>query len=541
MKRKRPAGPSATDLLEQAFSLLRGAPATALACYYTGSVPFVLGVLFFWTDMGHSAFARERVADSALGLAALFLWMKCWQAACAARWRAWLEDEPPAPWTPGRVARLVIVQTAIQPAGLLLKPLTLAMTIPYGWSRAFFENVTMLGDGSTAHVREVSGAAWEQAKLWQRQNHTALSLLTAFGLFVWLNVATLIFAAPWILKTALGVETVFTRSGLGMLNTTTLLATVGASYLCLGPVTKAFYALRCFHGRSLRSGRDLAVELRRLVATASLVLLLCMPSFNAMAAESATPVRVETVEPAQLSEKIDEVLARREFAWRLPRGEAPEEAKHSFLADFFEGVGKTIRDWLRPVGKLIGKILKKLDEWLGNRWNREHGSGFSLADYAGPLRAVLVVATALLAGILAFLIWKRWKQGRRATAIVAEALPAAPDLTADDVNAAQLPEDGWLRLAREMMERGELRLALRALFLAALAHLGSRELIAIARHKSNRDYERELHRRARTRDELLAAFAENRALFEGAWYGLHEVTREVIDRFSANVERIRAA
>ena len=115
-----------------------------------------------------------------------------------------------------------------------------------------------------------------------------------------------------------------------------------------------------------------------------------------------------------------------------------------------------------------------------------------------------------------------------------------PDLRSDDIVADHLPEDGWLKLARELMEQGELRLALRASYLAGLAHLGHRQLITIARHKSNFDYERELRRRARTRDELLSAFDENLDAFERAWYGLHEVTRDTLGGFNANLERIRA-
>ena len=38
--------------------------------------------------------------------------------------------------------------------------------------------------------------------------------------------------------------------------------------------------------------------------------------------------------------------------------------------------------------------------------------------------------------------------------------------------ASQLPEDAWLKLAREMVEKGDLRLAVRAMYLAMLAHLG---------------------------------------------------------------------
>jgi hypothetical protein len=80
---------------------------------------------------------------------------------------------------------------------------------------------------------------------------------------------------------------------------------------------------------------------------------------------------------------------------------------------------------------------------------------------------------------------------------------------------------------------------LRALFLANLSHLATRELIAIARFKSNRDYQRELHRRAHTLPVLITAFGDNVTAFERAWYGMHEVTPAALDEFTANLKRIR--
>jgi hypothetical protein len=107
------------------------------------------------------------------------------------------------------------------------------------------------------------------------------------------------------------------------------------------------------------------------------------------------------------------------------------------------------------------------------------------------------------------------------------------------VTAAQLPEDDWLKLAREMMEKGEFRLAMRALYLAGLAHLAQRELVSIARFKSNRDYEREVRRRARGHPDLCTAFTENVTDFDRVWYGLHDA-RDAIQRFQGNLDRIRA-
>ena len=114
-----------------------------------------------------------------------------------------------------------------------------------------------------------------------------------------------------------------------------------------------------------------------------------------------------------------------------------------------------------------------------------------------------------------------------------------PDLRSEDIVADQLPEDGWIALAREYAARGELTLALRAAWLAGLAHLGHRELINISRHKTNRDYDRELRRRARDRVPLLAAFEQNLTSFERSWYGNHEVTAERFNSFEGNLDQIR--
>ncbi len=114
----------------------------------------------------------------------------------------------------------------------------------------------------------------------------------------------------------------------------------------------------------------------------------------------------------------------------------------------------------------------------------------------------------------------------------------APDLNRENVLASDLPEDEWLRLANELLGRGELRLAVRALYLSNLAFLGARRLIRIARSKSNSIYERELRLRPHG-NELLAPFAQSNRNFECAWYGFHEVTPEFVDAFQQDVEALR--
>ena len=47
---ERGASPGVFSLVEEAVVLLRRQP-LALARYYIGALPFVLGFLFFWADM----------------------------------------------------------------------------------------------------------------------------------------------------------------------------------------------------------------------------------------------------------------------------------------------------------------------------------------------------------------------------------------------------------------------------------------------------------------------------------------------------------
>ena len=150
----------------------------------------------------------------------------------------------------------------------------------------------------------------------------------------------------------------------------------------------------------------------------------------------------------------------------------------------------------------------------------------------------LIVLCVALVCFLAVKIRERILQNRGTAPKTAGAEHV--DLAEESVTADQLPEDEWLRLAREMMNKGEWRLALRALFLAGLAHLSQRGLIALARHKSNRDYQSELTRRAPAQPTLHDAFTQNLRAVERIWYGRHEVNPDMLEIFQSNLEKLRA-
>ena len=111
---------------------------------------------------------------------------------------------------------------------------------------------------------------------------------------------------------------------MGLLNPTFFAATFAALYLCLDPLRKAINVLRCFYGSSLRSGEDLQVQLkavRRAAALAASVLLFLgvLAPTPAHAAMKEHP----RVSATELSQSLDDVLERREYAWRAPRDSEP--------------------------------------------------------------------------------------------------------------------------------------------------------------------------------------------------------------------------
>lgn len=304
-------GKSALDIAGEALHIVRAAPLHVVMSYYIGSAPLVLGLLYFWAEMSVGAFAASRCLAASLALAVLFIWMKCWQTVYTAGIRAQITGKPAPEWTVLRVARLVRTQAALQPYGLLAIPAALLVTLPFVAVVGFYQNLTVLDTGDATPGRQLAGRAWKQAGLWQKQGLGLIwlmspwilatgmivvfaslrlaqyinpasyatdgmvwfilltifaflltALICPFGAVVAGNIAVALALLPWLLTSFLGADTTFTLSGAGAVFNTTFLVTVfGLSYLCLDPVVKAAYTLRCFLGESQTTGEDLIVEL----------------------------------------------------------------------------------------------------------------------------------------------------------------------------------------------------------------------------------------------------------------------------------------
>ena len=591
-KRKRRDGKSAIEIADEAVHLLRRAPARALACYYFGSLPFILGLLYFWADMSKSAFAYDHLYSGALMLALLFLWMKTWQEVYAGLLWAEVSGEAVPRGGLSRLLRVAMLQTIIQPSGLLVLPLALLFTVPFGWTYAFYQNVTVLDDGDGMGVRELVRNAMKFAQPWQKQNHLliwalspfltivaaglflviipvtaaiapdwtgfflgiysvllvlALMPLSPFGVVIAANIATGILLLLELLRMLLGLNMALLQSSGAIFNSTFFAIVIGLTYLCMDPLVKAAYVLRCFYAKSIRSGEDLKVELRRLAQKAAMAAVLCafcvgMPAFDASAVpETPAPAAYEqrmSVSPAELDMALDRELQARRYVWRMPRerleGTAREQGP---LGLFMQAIRDTLIEWAKTVRSWLRKLGDWLDKIMPDRSPEEPRDSSSIGAALRFVLYLLLGAILLVAGVMLYRMWKR--RGLQSLEVVAEAMEAEIDIEDEDTTADGLPEEGWLKLAKDLPEKGELRLAVRAVFLATLSHLGEREFVNIARFKSNLDYRRELGLRAHAQPEILETFSRSVTIYEAVWYGLHEARQELFDRIVANQERLR--
>jgi hypothetical protein len=551
-------------IVEEATHLLRQSPTIAWVYYYLGTAPFVSYLFFFWSDMSRSAMAESRLMESSLILAVLYGWMKVWQALYCERLMAIIEGkEELAPMKLRGWLRLISSQTWIHASMPWVLTLASIAVLPMAWVYAFYHNITVFAaehyrDGG--RTRALYDKALSQSHYLPLQNHGLLLLLSLIAPLVYFNVFSGFATLCFLMKAFTGMENEFTRQPSLFMTSSFQMMIIGVCYLIMGPLVKALYVLRCFYGAARRTGIDLEVRLRELRKTVTVLAIAMLglatgsvqaktadnqASFNKVdagklnqkmpAGKTNTPP-VLNVHGEVLDQKIKDVLASNEYQWRFPREHKVVESKSWFgrmINDFQDWVGSVMKSIFRFIGEIIDSLFKRK---LQTDDEKPSAGG---SAWLASLAWIIYGLIGLIVALLAVLVYRTWKSSRIETPVIAEA-DAAPEINLESANivASQLPENEWLRLAREKMEAGEMRLALRAFFLATLAHLGEKRLIAITKSKSNGDYVRELGWRARDRTALSANFTEQVRTFDSVWYGWHEVDAGTVSRFEQTHEQI---
>ena len=569
-KRRRRAERSALQIAEESFHLLRSVDLRYYWIHYLGAVPFAVVFLYFVADTSRSGLAEETILASSLLLTGLWAAMKvCQGRFCEGLWNTLSPFR--REWTKGERLRRTAALLAFQAFSIPLWLIGLFFVIPLGWIVAGLQNgVALAYSGNTRKrpLRRLVGDSFRLSHDDWAQNHALLLLFLFVALFTWINIVATAITVPTLIKAFFGVESVFTVSPTAaVLNSTFFLGTFVLTHLVISPMLKAAYVLRCFYSESRTTGDDLLSRLaasekrrkkkrerserspsttgaRSTKAALVLLTLFCLGSTGGIAEENAataggadalgTPPAAE-VDRDALREQITETLEQKKYQWQLSRnvleaGEGAEE--QSWLS-------KRVRE----IADATREAMESFSEWVEEafeRWSREDrprvrppsGGDFSFFDEISSALSVGLVVLVL--GLVAWLGWLAYRHHKSAAKVkVEESASESIDLQSEEIVASQLPEDEWIRLARDQIERGDGRLAVRALFLACLANLGEAGVLKIERFKSNRDYRIELARRARKRATLLAAFEENTRIFERVWYGGHPVTDGVVESYLA--------
>jgi hypothetical protein len=514
----------AVPLLEDAVHLLRRAPLSTLLCHLVGSAPLALGWLIFWSDVTNTHTSNSTCAIESMVLALLLAWMNCWRAVFAGRLRRQLSGAADAPWSWRRVWNLLAGQAFLGSTRLIAVPAAALIVFPFAWVVSFYRSATALADRDDLDVLQLIAQARHLAGLQKRQSWSVRPILFFLGLLVTVNLALALAVLPQLVRIFTGYESDFSRSGVYFIfNPLFLLSVVSVSWMVFDPFTQAVYCVRCFHGESITSGEDLRAGLRALVASA-LVLLLLLAPFHSAAA----------VSPQDLEASVRKAVLAHEYDWRLP----PPGAAADRPVSWFVKVTDRIVDSLSAAKDAIGNFIHSLFDWLKRQLDLIPSAPPGALPSTGLHHgiSILIAAVVLFAGWIA---WRRrWFGRARPKMTAVHSLPAI-NLEAEDLTADRLPEESWLDLAARSLEERNFRSALRAFYLANLAWLGRRELLAIHPGKTNHEYEIELRRKARSFAEARRLFSVNVAAFERAWYGLHEVTAADADEFRRRVDAMK--
>lgn len=173
------------------------------------------------------------------------------------------------------------------------------------------------------------------------------------------------------------------------------------------------------------------------------------------------------VNEGQASAETDSAVSRDEAKAILARPEfqqAPERPKDDTVED------PEAPSWLR---KLWDDFWKAIWEWL--RKKEPGDAHVELPEGGGSMvgaNAVMLVAIAVVAGTLLFILLRGWKRKRPDDAALDESGAVSEQaLSSDPMSALSRPPEGWASLADQLAAQGQFREAIRHLYLALLSRL----------------------------------------------------------------------
>jgi len=184
---------------------------------------------------------------------------------------------------------------------------------------------------------------------------------------------------------------------------------------------------------------------------------------------------------------------------------------------------KTVEPQESPLTVLVKRIL----DWLFSRYPRPDtlpAPTLGMPNLASFLQILLFVVIAIGLGFIAYKLvphfvprFKKDNARKRERIVLGEVID-------EDTTSHELFSE-----AEELARSGQLTLAIRKAYIAALCGLEDRRLLKLVKHKTNRDYLFDL----RKRREIVAEMSDITSEFERHWYGAKESTAADWDRVAA--------
>jgi hypothetical protein len=237
-----------------------------------------------------------------------------------------------------------------------------------------------------------------------------------------------------------------------------------------------------------------------------------------------------------LREIVEQLAAVEQNIDRLERSTAADRSKDEDKRKLREILGREEYQKPPPEEKsLIRRILDAIGRWFSREVPRPDIPA-TPADLGSLSVFLQILLYVVIFGVLGFVFYrfapflatrfkKREKAEKKERVILGERIGA-------DESADNIFSDAE-RLARE----GNMRGAIRKGYIALLCELSDRKVIGLSRHKTNRDYLRDVRKR-RELYENMNGLTSN---FERHWYGLEDAGEKDWEEFRSGYQKAVAA
>jgi Domain of unknown function (DUF4129) len=550
---------NALEALERGFALFKSTFAWEAWRYYSGAAPLVLCFIPMWVVNGQIRLSDGALLAEAALLTGAYL-LRAWSVSNymqRVRERAF---GVPTPRPAGAAAQLAamgrLLAWKIVLSAAALVALTTFAGAPWCYSACQFASLEAQEDGSKRHSL---GGCIALSSQWFGGGLLLFLMMLPLWIAVWLNGLIVALLVPQLLHSIFGVNTLLSTP-LGMFallrSSAFWLSLFAGAWLALDPIVKCSFVVVYQHLQSRREGDDLRGLLASLpreqqkkaqmiastaaggrVAIGVLIVLAAIlagtsPMADARAAQAAltrssTETPTGTTREAQIQKlrrALEEESRRTVYRWH--------DAEHPSPPTWFDKLLDKIQRQSERAWNAFRNFLRKLwPRGLNLSPGKEKKGPWKLKD----LLLWLTIIAILTIGAGVVLFWLRRRREAAAQLSIPLATAPLPDLS-ETAAASERSEDEWFALADRLEREGELRLALRSVYLGLLAGLAQREWLTIRRDRTNRDYLNEFTRRWRRRPqaaleqriEIPEKLRGSLRQFDRVWYGSHMPTPEAV-------------